>query len=261
MAVVLGGEAAVPPDAVRRYFAHVSDLVAFSLLTWRRGFAASGLPRQFFGDESGAIMRAAVAAGRGTLMVTPHLVCHELGSAWVNLHVGPVTAIIRHASDPRHEERKVAWYRQTGAEIIYRPTRGENSEVRELAAAVAALRQNRILGITPDLLQDPGRGVEVALFGRIARLPAGPAYLARRTGAAFVPSFFWKEDYRYRLACEEPIEVSGHGDTEHAVQEGMQAWARRFEAFVRRHPDMWLFWLDKRWGRWLATAPAAGSAV
>ena len=35
-----------------------------------------------------------------------------------------------------------------------------------------------------------------------------------------------------------------------------QEWADRFERFVRAHPDMWQFWLDKRWRRWLAS-PAA----
>jgi hypothetical protein len=63
------------------------------------------------------------------------------------------------------------------------------------------------------------------------------------------------------MTCEEPIEVDKEGDTESAVQAGMQEWCHHFERFVRRHPDMWLFWLDKRWGRWLAEAPAAGSAA
>jgi KDO2-lipid IV(A) lauroyltransferase len=259
MAAALG-EQAVPPGAARAYFEHLSDLIAFSLLTWRRGFAGAGLREQFFEDESGAIMRDAVAAGRGALMASAHLVCHEMGAGWINLHA-PVTTIVRHSADPVHEERKVAWYGKMGVEIVYRPKRGENTEVRELAATVSALRQNRVLAITPDLLQEPGRGVPVTLFGRTAHLPGGPAYLARRTGAAFVPSFFWKDGGRYRLICEEPIEVERKGDTESAVQAGMQEWCRRFERFVRRHPDMWLFWLDKRWGRWLAEAPAAGSAA
>ena len=30
-----------------------------------------------------------------------------------------------------------------------------------------------------------------------------------------------------------------------------QAWASLFEAFVREHPEMWQFWLDKSWSRWL----------
>ena len=149
----------------------------------------------------------------------------------------------------------MGWYRATGMEIVYRPN-GAGSEMRELVAAVTALRANKILGITPDLLQDPGKGVQVTLFGRKAWLPPGPAYLASRTGASLVPSFFWNDGKRYRLSCEAPIEVRGSGDREAIVQEAMQEWSRLFEQFLRRHPDMWLFWLDKRWGRWIEAAHA-----
>src|SRR5205823_3075733 len=180
MAAALGPEA-VPAGAVRSYFEHVADLVTFSLLTMRDGFARAGLAVQFELGEGEQTMRAAHAGGRGVLMVGPHLVCHELAAARWSM-CAPTTAIIRHSADPAHEARKVAWYRATGMEVVYRPD-GAGSEMREMAAALRALRENRILGITPDLLQQPGKGVELTLFGRRAWLPPGPAFLASRTGA------------------------------------------------------------------------------
>ena len=51
----------------------------------------------------------------------------------------------------------------------------------------------------------------------------------------------------------EPVSFS-FGDT--IVREGMQEWCRRFERFLRHHPDMWLFWLDRRWGRWIEQGSA-----
>jgi len=128
--------------------------------------------------------------------------------------------------------------------------------MREMAAALRALRENRILGITPDLLQQPGKGIEVTLFGRRAWLPPGPAFLASRTGAPFLPCFFRKEASYYRLSCQSPIEVPSAGDREVIVREAMQEWCRRFERFLCEQPDMWLFWLDRRWGRWLESSPA-----
>jgi lauroyl/myristoyl acyltransferase len=248
MAALLGADA-VPADAVRRYFEHVADLAVFSLLTMRHGFAGAGLAAQFELEESTERLRRPWAEGRGALMVAPHLVCHELASARGNMLV-PTTALIRHSSDPQHEARKVRWYQATGMEIVYRPN-GAGSELREVVAAVAALRAKKLLGITPDLLQDPGKGVEVAFFGRKAWLPPGPAYLASRTGACLVPSFFWHDGARYRLTCEAPIEVPASGDREAVTRDMMQEWCRLFEQFLRRHPDMWLFWLDKRWGQWI----------
>src|SRR5207253_11154199 len=124
------------------------------------------------------------------------------------------------------------------------PEPGGGSEMREMAAALNALRNNRILAITPDLLQTPKKGVRVRFFGREAYLPAGPAFLASRTGAPLVPCFFWKEAGRYRMSCEEPIEVPARAD-EAGLTAVMQEWCRMFEGFLRAHPDMWLFWLDK----------------
>ena len=165
MAALLGPEG-FPANAVHRYFEHVADLVVFSILTLRDGFAAAGLAPRFEPEESTDFLRSGREAGRGVLMIAPHLVCHELASARWSMFA-PTTVLIRHSSDPRHEERKVGWYRATGMEIVYRPN-GAGSEMRELVAAVTALRANKILGITPDLLQEPGKGVEVTFFGRKA---------------------------------------------------------------------------------------------
>jgi lauroyl/myristoyl acyltransferase len=249
MAAALGPDA-VPDCAVRSYFEHVADLVAFSVLTLRHGFAASGLEDEFVPEESQEIMRRALAGGRGILLIGPHLVCHELGIARLN-QFWPVVGIIRHSADPVHERRKLSWYGATGIRVVYRPGPDGGSELREMAAALGALRENRMLGINADLLQEPGKGVVVRLFGREACLPPGPAFLALRTGAPLIPCFHWKDGDRYRLYCEEPVEIPSTRDREEAVRAGMQEWARRFERFIARHPDMWLFWLDKRWAAWL----------
>ncbi|HEU4754197.1 MAG TPA: lysophospholipid acyltransferase family protein, partial [Armatimonadota bacterium] len=126
----------------------------------------------------------------------------------------------------------------------------------EMTAALRALRKNRVLALTPDLLQKPGRGIPVRLFGRQAELPAGPFFLATRTGAPLLPSFFHREAGRYRLWTHEPLSASGE-DHDAAMREMAQRWAALFEAFVREHPDMWQFWLDKRWSAWL-TRPGEG---
>ena len=58
-----------------------------------------------------------------------------------------------------------------------------------MAAALRALRRNHVLAMTPDLVQRPGTGVPVTLFGRMVELPAGAFFLAVRTGAPLLPSF------------------------------------------------------------------------
>src|SRR4051812_3380555 len=121
-----------------------------------------------------------------------------------------------------------------------------------MTAAVRALRKNRILAITPDLLQRPGKGIPVRLFGREARLPAGAFFLAARMGAPLMPSFFHRAGSTYRLWTHPPLTVDTSLDRDTQVADLAQQWARLFEAYLVEHPEMWQFWLDNRWTRWLA---------
>jgi lauroyl/myristoyl acyltransferase len=50
------------------------------------------------------------------------------------------------------------------------------------------------------------------------------------------------------------------GDRDRDIAVAAQEWAGRFERFVRAHPDMWQFWLDKRWRRWLTAAAPLGAS-
>ena len=188
-------------------------------------------------------------------MIGPHLIGHELvvGASTAEL---PVTVLVRRSSRPEYEALKAQWYAALGLEIVHRPQRGaDDGGLGEMLTAVRTLRKNRVLALTPDLLRRPGTGVRVRLFGREADLPAGAFFLAVRAGAPLLSSFFWEENGRY-WARTDPLELAPTGDRARDVAAVAQEWATRFEQFVRAHPDMWLFWLDRRWRRWLMAAPA-----
>jgi len=192
-----------------------------------------------------------VDGGRGAVMVCPHLVGHEIvaGSLTADL---PITVLVRKAPDPQYEAVKQRWYRSLGVEVVYRPQKGEQFQgLAEVTSALRVLRRNQVLAMTPDLLQRPGSGVEVDLFGRRAELPAGAFFLAIRAGAPLLPSFFHHREGRYHLWGSEALEVDPSLERDAAVAELAQQWAKQFEGFVRAHPDMWQFWLDKRWSAWL----------
>jgi lauroyl/myristoyl acyltransferase len=239
---------------VRAYFRHLADLLAFSAIVYRRGILSSELKQEWVHDPvSRERYLAALSGGKGALMVCPHLIGHEImaGSTTTEL---PITVLVRKSPDPEYEAIKQRWYAATGVEVVYRPDKNSPLHgLAEMTTALRALRKNRVLAMTPDLLQKPGTGVPVTLFGRTAELPAGPFFLAARTGAPLMPSFFHKEGDSYRLWTHEPMRLEAGDSLEAAIAEGAQRWAGLFEAFVREHPDMWQFWLDKRWSRWLRT--------
>jgi lauroyl/myristoyl acyltransferase len=46
-------------------------------------------------------------------------------------------------------------------------------------------------------------------------------------------------------------------DRDAAVRAAVQDWCRWFEGKLRESPENWLFWLDKRWSRFLRATPRA----
>jgi KDO2-lipid IV(A) lauroyltransferase len=245
--------AALGPDGFERrhvdqYFRHLADLFAFSAAVYRSGIQSAGLESQWLHDPSSSERyRQALAGGKGALMVCPHLIGHEImaGSATAEL---PITVLVRKSPEPEYEAIKQRWYAAVGVEVAYRPQKGSALQgLGEMTAALRVLRKNRILAITPDLVQKAGTGIPVQLFGRTIELPAGAFFLAVRTGAPLLPSFFHREGDRYRLWTHDPLPIAGHLERDAAVADAAQRWATLFEEFVREHPDMWQFWLDKRW--------------
>ena len=246
------GEERYRPEHIRRYFDHLGELFCNAALVYRYGIAGAGLGSRWTADNrSETLFRAAAAQGKGAVMVCPHLIGHEI-MAGIVAHELPVTALVRKSPDEAYEALKQRWYAALEVEVCYRPT--GNSAVQgmaELTAALRPLRKGRILALTPDLLQRSGTGIPVRLFGRKAELPAGPFFLAARTGAPFFPSFFVEEEGGYRLYTHEPLEFPPEMEREAALAAAAQQWAELFEEYVREHPDMWQFWLDTKWTRWL----------
>ena len=253
-----GGYTAQHVDA---YFDHLADLVVFSAAAFRSGIHSIGLERYWW-DGATALMRPyheALEQGRGALMIGPHLIGHELvtGASTAEL---PITVLVRRSARSEYEALKTRWYAALGVEVVHRPRRGaDDGGLAEMTAAVRVLRKNRILALTPDLLRRPGTGVTVRLFNREAELPAGAFFLAVRTGAPLLCSFFWEEGGRY-WARTDRMEITLTGDRDPDVAAVAQEWTTRFERFIRAHPDMWLFWLDKRWRRWLLQRETSGAA-
>jgi lauroyl/myristoyl acyltransferase len=233
---------------VNDYFRHLADLAAFSAVVLERGVHDPGLAREWVHDpDAEERYAAALEKGKGVLMVCPHLIGHEIMAGTAS-RKAPVTAMVRKSPDAEYEAIKQRWYSALGVQIAYRPQKGaKHSALTEMTTALRALRKNQILALTPDLVQAPGTGVPVRLFNRNLELPAGPFFLAVVTGAPLMPSFFHHEGGRYRLWTHEPLRIAEDLERDAAIADAAQRWATLFEQFVREHPDMWQFWLDKRW--------------
>jgi lauroyl/myristoyl acyltransferase len=260
-------------DVLDRYFDHFGTLVGWSLAVYQNSFEQSGLAGRFLFDESIRHLDDAVARGKGVVLASPHLFCHELAAAAINRR-HPIMAIVRESKDAVRGEIKQHWYRATGIDTVFRAR--HSSLLADTFNYIRILREGKVLAITPDILVEPSQGVPVSMFGRTVHLSPGIVQLAMRSGAALVTCLGdwhgvagggWRvagEEAAYShgprstvhgprivMSFGEPIVFPRSRNRDQTLRHGMQSWVSTIENYLRDHPANWLFWLDKRWTRQL----------
>ncbi|MDT0303318.1 phosphatidylinositol mannoside acyltransferase [Streptomonospora wellingtoniae] len=175
-----------------------------------------------------------MAGGRGVVAALPHMGNWDLAGAWVTRYGIPLTTVAERLEPEPLFERFVSFREHLGMEVL--PLTGGTAH----SAGVLARRLLR--GRFVCLLADRDlteSGVEVELFGEPARLPAGPAVLADRTGAALVPVSLWYEGGRMRVHVHEEVAPAGGDSRADRVRATTQRLARVFEQAIAEHPQDW----------------------
>jgi KDO2-lipid IV(A) lauroyltransferase len=177
-------------------------------------------------------LRAAMAEGRGVIMALPHVGSWEWGGAWLALEGMPMTAVMEKLEPPALFEWFVGQRAAMGLTAV---PLGDGSG----AAVLRALREGKLVGLVSD--RDlVGNGVEVDFFGEKTTLPAGPATLALRTGAALMPTVVYSGPGNWHTAVvHAPLDTTRSGSLRADVARLTQEVAVCFEEFIRRHPEQW----------------------
>jgi lauroyl/myristoyl acyltransferase len=247
----------IPARAESLYFRHLGWFLSSSLATFHHGIAASPVCDEVKFDGSIRVLDDAIAEGRGVVLTGPHWSGHELVAAIINRR-HPMAMLVRQAPTSERAHRKLKWYKALGAEIVLRP--GRPSMIKDAVAYLHVLKRGKILGITPDLLSDANEGVEINIFGRNARLPGGAFVLAYSARAPMIrASGRWQSNSCFVITFERAPAFQA-GDRNAAVRAAVQDWCQWFEKTLRANPENWLFWLDKRWSRFLRATVRADSS-
>jgi KDO2-lipid IV(A) lauroyltransferase len=239
----------VPALAEQRYFQHISWFLSNALATFHHGLAATPVVNEVKFDQTISVLDDAVAEGRGVVLTVPHWSGHELVAAVIACR-HPMVMLVRQASTEEHSSRKTKWYQALGAEVILRPRHA--STIKDAVAYLKVLKMGKMLAITPDLLVDRENGIEVSVFGRRARLNGGAFLLAIAAKAPMIRiSGTWQSDSSVVLTFERAPAPPDNDDREATIRACLQDWCDWFEEKLRSNPENWLFWLDKRWSRFL----------
>lgn len=109
----------------------------------------------------------------------------------------------------------------------------------------AYVRAGGRLGFLADL--HDRKGVAVPFFGKDARTTTIPAMLARRIGARLWIGRCIRigKESRFKIAMRE-LKVPWTDDAEADIKNATAAMQAQFEAWIREHPEQWM-WSNRRW--------------
>jgi KDO2-lipid IV(A) lauroyltransferase len=190
-----------------------------------------------FEDEEN--LRNACREKRGFLALTGHVGNWELMSAALAIRFGPGAVVARPIDFSPFDKLMRDIRTRYGMEII-----PKQHSMRKL---MAALKQNKGIGILLDQNVDWYEGEFVNFLGRMACTNKGLALIAMKTGAPVVPIFSVRQrDGRYRIIIEKEVELINTGDRVRDVQDNTALFTNIIERYVREYPDQW-FWFHNRW--------------
>lgn len=187
-------------------------------------------------------LQAALATGRGGLVVTGHCGNWELMAAFAARKGYALNPVTRTLYDLRLDRVLNARRERFGYHPIPR-------EKRNAAVRIArVLQRNEFVGLLMD--QDTKvPSVFVPFFGRAANTPSGPAYLAHRMKTDCLTAFIHRRpEGGHLLELGPPVPRPQTGNREADIAEYTAMLTRRIEEYVRRHPDEWV-WMHRRWRR------------
>ena len=172
------------------------------------------------------------AAGNGVILALPHLGGWDFGGAWLASLGFRMAAVVERVEPPELFEWFADLRRSLGLEVL---PLGAGA----FAAALRRLREGTVLALVCDRDID-GSGIGVEFFGERTTLPAGPATLALRSGAALIPcAVYFRDGGGHHAVMGPPMDTSRHGRMREDVTRVTQALALELEALIRQAPDQW----------------------
>jgi len=192
-----------------------------------------------FPQASEARYRAAKAAGRGVIFVTPHLGNWEMLALATSATFEPIAYLARPLDNPLLER----YTSRVRSRFGNRPINKRDSVLQGLAILDAGGN----LGLLADVNTLQRDGVFVPFFGHLACTTRSVAMLALRTDALIVPVCCVWDTNRYRILVGELVEaVRNASYAKKNIIDTTLLYTAEIEKFIRAYPGQWI-WIHRRW--------------
>jgi phosphatidylinositol dimannoside acyltransferase len=174
----------------------------------------------------------ALDAGSGAIVALPHIGNWDAAGPWLRSLDRPIVAVAERLRPARLYELFVANRAASGVDVV---ALGGAGIGRALAAKLA---EGYIVALVAD--RDlTGGGVEVTMFGRRRRVPAGPAVLSITTGAPLIVTPVFQTGRGWRCVMTAPLTIEPTGDRRGDVTALTQRMAEEFERAIAAAPTDW----------------------
>jgi phosphatidylinositol dimannoside acyltransferase len=177
------------------------------------------------------VVEKGLADGKGVVIGLPHMSNWDVGGRAMAIKVAPLVSVAEHLEPEELFRLFLEHRRELRMDIIdlASPHVG-----RQLSGR---LEKNRIVALVAD--RDlTGGGVEVEMFGRPRRMPAGPAMLSLATGAPLLAAQIVTTPEGWTLTFRE-ISIEPTGRRKEDIRELTRALASAFEQGISAAPSDW----------------------
>ncbi len=231
---------AVVAGMIDNQVTHLLEVFLFESLARHHG------PERFIRVHGRPHLDAALAAGRGAIILAAHFGGWELIGYWLATNGYPIHALARPQAVDSMTRFMNGFREERGVQVLMSDS---------LAAAGRVLSGGALVGLLADL-DAKEHGLPAQFFGQAASFYPSPVLLSMRYRAPLLPTFIERtRDGTHELRFEEPVRWEA-GET---LPERVQKYASRYEAAIRRRPDHWVWFHQRYVGVTRLHAPTAGA--
>jgi KDO2-lipid IV(A) lauroyltransferase len=187
------------------------------------------------------LLRDPIETKVGCIIALPHAGNWDHAAAYFCSTGIPLTAVVEKLKPEAIFKKFLAYRQSIGIEAI-------SHKEKTIPILMERLNQGKLIALVAD--RDMSRnGIEVNFLGGIAKMPAGPAILAIKTGSLLVTAYIRYLDKGIEITFDETIKLPVAGGEDEQIKIVTQSMADNFAKRIKDSPVDWhmlqRIWVDE----------------
>lgn len=219
--------------AIRSYMRYWCD--TFRIQNWSKERILNSVTL-----SNGNLLIDRIEGGEGVVVALPHSGNWDLAGAYFCALGMPLVTVAERLKPEALFQRFLEHRSRMGFEVLALDNRSFGTLMRRA-------KEKRLIALVAD--RDLSRsGIDVTFFGKPARMPAGPALLAIKTGIPLIVAHVSYTPHGIHIDFHD-VKVSQEGSEDDRIRKTVQLCANLFEVGISAHPEDWhmlqRIWIDE----------------